>query len=487
MDPYRLLSPPATITAPGRLISGVTRGLYRHAWSWFCFLVLPAVYLGLLGEFTLGRKTIIPPSLVLVGACMLLFAGFAAMHLRRLARFPLALPVVWYVLAACLSGWHSVSHLHWIRGVMELALAFCFLFFPYFFLRNRRQLELCLKVLVLLAAANVSFAILQAVFFSPARGLLEFLYRREDLWWIVGWGWRGRIAGNWVHPSYLGSVLNVAAPFALLAYLRADGSRGRIRSLIIYLMLAGGIALTGTRTPILAFLVSSAVLIGLARAPRRAWATVACATALVVTLSLFHFRLAPPDVGSTTPLPESIALADRFALRGSKSAATLDMRWNTQGEALSLFRTSPWFGIGMRNYPDRAPGDPMAQFSIHNSLAQNLSELGLFGLAAFLVLICATLRTDFLPQLSVFPELRPLRAALFCSSAAILLESLAENSLSIWQVMALFWLIRGISLVIARNPAAFVSVSEPAHGAEQQQIDGLSHVHALGSFPAVAG
>ena len=204
MDLYRLLSSPTTTADPGSLASPATKSLYRHAWTLFCFIVLPAIYLGLLGEFTLGRKTIVPPSLVLTGACMLLFAGFAAMHLRRLARFPLALPAAWYFLAACLSGWHSVSHLHWIRGVMELALAFCFLFFPYFFLRNRRQLELSLKALVTLAAANVVFAILQAAFFSPARGLLEFLYRREDLWWIVGWGWRGRIAGNWVHPSYLG-------------------------------------------------------------------------------------------------------------------------------------------------------------------------------------------------------------------------------------------------------------------------------------------
>jgi O-antigen ligase len=99
----------------------------------------------------------------------------------------------------------------------------------------------------------------------------------------------------------------------------------------------------------------------------------------------------------------------------------------------------------------------MAEFSIHDSLVQNLAELGVFGLAAFLLLLFCALRADFRPPLSAFPELRPLRAALFCSSAAILLESLLENSLAIWQVLALFWLLRGLALVISKNPAAFLN------------------------------
>jgi O-antigen ligase len=139
------------------------------------------------------------------------------------------------------------------------------------------------------------------------------------------------------------------------------------------------------------------------------------------------------------------------------------MRWITQGEALRLFRASPLFGIGLRNYPDRArAADPMAEFSIHDSLVQNLAELGVFGLAAFLLLVICALRADFRPPLSAFPELRPLRTALFCSSAAILLESLLENSLAIWQVLALFWLLRGVALVISRNPAAFLNRPGPA-------------------------
>ena len=478
---------PVTATALSAILERAPRLLRRHGWESLCWVVVPAIYLGLFGEFSIGGGTILPPSLIIVGACMLLFVAFAAIHFRRVGHFPLLFPVAWYLLAACLSGWHSASHLHWIRGVMEVALAFCFLLFPYFFLRNRRQLESCLKMVVLLAAATVLFAVLQAVLFPFVRSGLALLYLREDLWWIVGWGWRGRMAGNWVHPSYLGSVLNVAAPFALLRYVRADTSRTRALALLLYLTLAAGVALTGTRTPLVAFLASSGTFVILAQARRRGWAALACAATLIVTLSLFHFRFAPPDVGSTSQLPRSFALAERLELRGSKSMATIGMRWITQGQALSLFRTSPLFGIGMRNYPDRARGDPMAQFSIHNSLVQNLTEVGLFGLTAFLVLMGAALRADFRPRLSSLPQLRPLRAAFFCSSAAILLESLAENSLAVWQILALFWLVRGMSLVVAQRPAAFLSRQSFAGLERHSPTESQSQEKALVSLPAVVG
>lgn len=460
---FWLLFPLAVVAAPAYDVTAAGGLWQRHSWKLLCFLVLPALYLGMIREFSVGRGTIIPPSLVIASAGVLLCVPFYALHFRRLRRFSLLLPMVWYFLAACLSGYRSVSHLHWLRGVLELGLAFCLLLFPYFSLRSRRDIELCLKVVLALATATVVFSITQAVFFAPLRGVLQHLYRLQDLWWIVGWGWRGRLAGNWLHPSYLGSVLNLATPFALLHYARAEGGRQRALALASYLILAAGITLTGTRTPLMAFLLSSVAFLLLAHCRRRIWMALAAAVMVAITLSMFHFRLAPPDVGSKALLPKSFSLAERLELGNSRNTATLDLRWSTQGEALRLFRASPIFGIGLRNYPDRARGsDPMAEFSIHNSLIQNLAELGVFGLAAFLLLVTCALRADFRPPLSAFPELRPLRAALFCSSAAILLESLLENSLAIWQVLALFWLLRGIALVISQNPAALLNRPGPA-------------------------
>jgi O-antigen ligase len=460
---FWLLFPLTVVAAAAYPIAIAGGDGQRYLWRVLCFLVLPALYLGMIREFSVGQGTIIPPSLVIVGAFVFLCGAFYAFHFLRLRRFPLLLPMAWYFIAACLSGRHSVSHLHWLRGVLELGIAFSFLLFPYYFLRARKEIELCLNALVKLAAGTVVFSVVQALFFVPLRGVLQHIYRLQDLWWIVGWGWRGRLAGNWLHPSYLGSVLNVAAPFALLQYARAQTGRRRALALAYYLFLAAGIALTGTRTPLLAFLMTSAAFLLLAQCRWRVWTTLACATVVAVTLSMFHFRLAPPDVGSKALLPKSFSLAERLELRDAKNTATLDMRWMTQGEALRLFRASPLFGIGFRNYPDRARGaDPMAEFSIHDSLIQNLAELGVFGLAAFLILVICALRADFRPPLSAFPELRPLRAALFCSAAAILMESLLENSLAIWQVLALFWLLRGVALVISENPAAFLNPPGPA-------------------------
>jgi O-antigen ligase len=467
---FWLLFPLAVVAAPAYPIAAASGAWQRYPWKVLCFLLLPTFYLGMIREFSVGQGTIIPPSLVIAGACMLLCVPFYALHFRRLQRFPLLFPMAWYFIAACLSGWHSVSHLHWLRGVMELGLAFCFLLFPYYFLQHRREIELCLTALVALATGTVVFSVMQAVFFVPLRGLLQHLYRLQDLWWIVGWGWRGRLAGNWLHPSYLGSVLNVAAPFALLRYASAQAGARRALALACYLVLAAGIALTGTRTPLLVFLLSSVAFLLLAQCPWRVWTALAGAAAVAVTLSMFHFRLAPPDVGSKALLPKSFSLAERLEFRNSKNTATLDMRWITQGEALRLFRASPIFGIGLRNYPDWARGaDPMAEFSIHDSLVQNLAELGVFGLAAFLILMICALGADFRPLLSAFPKLRPLRAALFCSAAAILMESLLENSLAICQVLALFWLLRGVALEISQNPAAFLN--RPGPGLESEHTN----------------
>ncbi|HKC70041.1 MAG TPA: hypothetical protein VKB60_00395, partial [Terriglobales bacterium] len=331
---FWLLFPLAVVAAPTNPVSAAGGVWQRYSWKVLCFLVLPALYLGMIREFVIGQGTIIPPSLVIVGVCMLLCVGFYVLHFRRLRRFPLLLPMAWYFLAACLSGYHSASHLHWLRGVLELGLAFCLLLLPYFFLHSRKEMELCLKVLLALAAATVVLSIGQAVLFAPFRGVLQRLYRLQDLWWIVGWGWRGRLAGNWLHPSYLGSVLNVAAPFALLHYARAESGRQRALALVCYLVLAAGITLTGTRTPLVVFLLSSFAFLLLARCRRHIWMALAAAAAVAITLSVFHFRLAPPDVGSKAFLPRSFSLAERLEFRNSKNTATLDMRWITQGEAL---------------------------------------------------------------------------------------------------------------------------------------------------------
>jgi len=59
-------------------------------------------------------------------------------------------------------------------------------------------------------------------------------------------------------------------------------------------------------------------------------------------------------------------------------------------------------------------------------------------------------------------ELQNLRYALLCSSLAIVMESLTDNSFYVWQVWCLFWLIRGLSAAIAARPEAFIGDHETA-------------------------
>ncbi|HEX6905436.1 MAG TPA: hypothetical protein VF154_02415, partial [Terriglobales bacterium] len=91
-----LLFPLAATALPASQMKRATQLLRRQGWKSFCWLVVPAIYLGLFGEFSIGDGTILPPSLIVVGACMLLFVVFAAIHFRRLGHFSLLFPSAWY-------------------------------------------------------------------------------------------------------------------------------------------------------------------------------------------------------------------------------------------------------------------------------------------------------------------------------------------------------------------------------------------------------
>lgn len=427
--------------------------LERYGWGFLCYFLLPACFLGFIGAFTFHKKTIITPSLLLVGGSMIVVAGLA-FRWGKLRNFPLFWPLVGYLGAVILSGIPSVSRLHWARGLLEVGLAFCFLLYPYFFLRNRRQLDRCLYVLIALAVAAVTFAALQIFYFNSLPRLMKALYRVPDIWWIWNWTAEGRMVGNWIHPGFLSSILNLIAPLPLYFYFREKRAR-RFFWLTVYCFLAGGLLLANTRTSAIALGCSALSLAYLMRVRQRAVLALLCALALGIVLPPLAHRFGKPvfilqeEIGDTDIL-------GRFALFDTRNLRTIEMRRITQRVALQLFRSHPLFGIGMRNYGDRAAKlDPMARYSVHNIIVQHLAETGLLGIAAFTILILAALRCDFQPDLRKFGDLQFLRYAFLASSAAVLLETLAKNSLYIWQVAAIFWLVRGLSLTVASRPEAF--------------------------------
>jgi O-antigen ligase len=441
-----VLAPIGTAVVLGGAVTvGLTWLSPRKSWVLLSCLVVPAIGAGELWTFQAGAGTLITPSLLLVGVWAIAFFLVVLFAKRKsFWRLPLVGSFAAFWLAILVSLIYSISVLHWARGLLEAILGFAFFIYPWVYLKNRNQLDLCLRMLILLATFTVLFGLLQSAFFEYFRKWFPFLYTQSEIPLIEEWQAQGRMVANWIHPSDFGSLLNIAGPIAFYFYLNAKKSR--LVPLSIFLLIATGIFLTATRTPIIAFCLSNTLLVVLMRGRRAVLYVGAGALALVTVLAgsqLFSVGL------------------QRFEFSEQKNLTTVETRSLVWLEALSFFAQHPLTGIGARNFPDRNLVDPNA--ATHNIYIEVAAETGLFGLLAFLYLLYQAMRVDINRKARILPqELKDLRYALLCSSVSIMIESLTENSFYVWQVWCLFWLIRGLSKAIARKPDEFMEIHAAA-------------------------
>jgi O-antigen ligase len=87
--------------------------------------------------------------------------------------------------------------------------------------------------------------------------------------------------------------------------------------------------------------------------------------------------LTPFDVRQVTVTPENFAEVERMAM------------WQAGG---NMFLSDPWLGVGIGNYNARysdfnAPFWPVSRGHAHNYYIQAAAETGIFGLAAYLLLL----------------------------------------------------------------------------------------------------
>jgi O-antigen ligase len=430
-------APVASVVVLGGLLGiGLIPWMRRKAWFLLCAVIIPAIGAGELWRFELGSGTLIAPSLIIVAVCA---AGFflAALFEKNQPfwRLPLLWPFSLYWLAITLSVINSVSVLHWARGLLEAVLGFAFFAYPCVYLKSRQQLSACLRVLIWLAVLTVVFGVIQNSLFDSFETLFPLLYSGAEIPFIVEWHSQGRMVANWVHPSDFGSLLNIVAPVAL--YLWLNAKKNRLVPLLVFLVIATGILLTGTRTPIVAFCFSTALLCFLMRG-RRIGLLITAGAAILLLLGPSLFSLA----------------SQRFELSDEGNLATLQQRSLLWLEAASFFVQHPIIGIGARNFPDQTLIEALPT---HNVYLEAAAETGAIGLLALLYLLWRALRVDLSRGQTHLPhELQNLRHALLCSSFAIMVESLTDNDFYVWQVWCLFWLIRGLSTTIAARPESFI-------------------------------
>lgn len=405
----------------------------KYSWRVFTLVVIPAVFLGYWWEFAIADVLVVP-SLLFVAVWAFWMGNPLIFKGSRLRQFPLFWPMIATLVGIFVSVAHSVSTIHWVRGLLEVSLGLAFLIYPFCFLKAESELNDLLQILLGLGALTAVLAIMQRTLPSVLGTALTFFYSTSDRGTILEWRDQGRMVANWLHPSYLGSVLNIIAPLALWRYIEAR--KKRILHITIFGLIASGILLTNTRTPIIAFLVSLLLFAILSR-------RIAFRPLIPVAL-LLMMVLAFPSV------------FNRFNFAQPENDVTVLHREILWVEAFDLFSGSPVTGIGARNYVDRAvlpdfSGAPTSSLFVHNVFLQQAAETGLLGLAGLLFLLCASLRVDFKRVQNESPKMSSLRYALFCSSIATLLECLSENALYVWQIACLFWLIRGLAVALHKG------------------------------------
>ncbi len=412
--------------------------LLNQSWRMVCVLIVPALLVGELWTFKVGTGTRITPSLIVVIACVLVLVVGIHNHKVQWGKVPLLIPFLLYLLGTALSYFPSVSKIHWARGLLETGLGIGFFLVGYVYLQNRTQLHSLLKLVLVAGVITTLFGLLQYWFLSYLRSVPQLLYDDIDTNWVYYWADGGRIVATWAHPSNLGSVINICAPIALYYYLESESID--FKYLLAYCVLAFGVIMTATRTPMVAFAISTFILVVLLRKRiSRLFLPFIC----LVTLGV-------------AALPFVIFSFQRFDLSDPDNAATVAGRAATRYEAYLLFLQHPILGVGSRNYTDLVFfADPNAQGDTHNVFVQQAAETGLFGAVPLMVALYMGFRGTLRRSPKQTWEVYGFCCALYAAGIATILECLAENPLFVWQISCLFWLFRGMALALRDRPESF--------------------------------
>jgi putative inorganic carbon (HCO3(-)) transporter len=290
-------------------------------------------------------------------------------------------------------------------------------------------------MLILVAILTVLFGVFQYAAFDAFHTLLPLLYANAEIPFIEVWQNQGRVVANWVHPADFGSLLNIVAPIALWSWLNAK--KRRIGPLLSFICIGAGVLFTATRTTVVTFCLSTTLFCLLTRARRIAFAIPAVAITILIASTLF----------TTT--------SQRFRLSDEGNVTTIQERSLLWLEGVDFLFQHPVIGIGARNFMDQVLVNP--DMPTHNVYLEAAAETGVVGFLAFIYLLYRGLRVGWKGTHSRLPlELENLQRAFLCSSLAIMIESLADNDFYVWQVWCLFWLVRGLSAVVASRPHAFL-------------------------------
>ncbi len=286
-------------------------------------------------------------------------------------------------------------------------------------LRTPRQLDLLLRFMIVAACLSTAAAFAQLGLSFATGQIVTFGASAFDHF-RIGELVVPRCSGLMYHPNHASNTL---ATVAVLVLYFATGGRERMtrgRRLLyfgVYLFLAMGVAITWSRSGWLTLGIAT-MLIPVLRWPRIVPAYLAIVAALAV-------------VGWTSGVVPAMY---EFVLQLNQDSA--DFRWHIDRLALHAFQENPWIGIGVERMVEWF--NPF-HLQVHNTYLQALSEMGVFGFSAFVLLVfwlAGRVLKAF--RAARDPWRRDWLVALSLASVVILVQNLFEMFL--WIKYLWFWI-----------------------------------------------
>jgi O-antigen ligase len=239
-------------------------------------------------------------------------------------------------------------------------------------------------------ARVIAASVLAVACLSALIALIQSVGLQTPLNWLISRPQSARAYANLNQPNLLADLLALGAASAV--FLRGDGTLGRGAAAGALALLAGALALTGSRSGLVfaAWIVAWAAWWAQAHPGDAARGAMRAALLFLAVLLLVHVALAFHS-GTSTSVP--VARGDDLAA-GAEAPSSLPARGYIWTQAARIFGESPWLGVGPGmfawNFFLGAPGFhgapiPGGERFAHDFVLQLLAETGIAG--AGLVLI----------------------------------------------------------------------------------------------------
>ena len=295
----------------------------------------------------------------------------------RVNFFPrISIPAFFLILMAALSmAFSQFPNLGKFEIIEVLKMYFCFLY-----LANNIKSKSDVQFVV--------FFLLLGLFFEGVLGLAQ--HRYSEPFWPTALGgprWVDRVSGTWLSPNDFGFYLTFILPISLSVLFSEMRLVYKFLCGFTFFLGSGSLMWSNSRGGWISFAVGAVFVCVCVFSKIKGKAGLVKTFAWIMVVAIFLSPLYP-------------RLSTKFYVRFSgDDRGSAESRLPQFKVAYDIIKDNPLIGVGINNftevmyeYDNTEEGlDSISQHAVHNIYLHIASEMGIFGIAAFMWLVCAIL------------------------------------------------------------------------------------------------